>query len=413
MNDYYGYDPSGEQDEPSFDQRDVEIRKLVRQEIARNYKPPRSFLKNLLLVILGAVLGLALFLALVYSQKKFLPFMESEKGQETIQEEVSISLKEEGVTVENAVAKKAIPSIVGITSTRMKYSENPFLYGIPQYMESVGSGVIISKDGHILTNAHVVDNGKAESLKVLFSNDQEKEAKLLWSDSTLDLAVIKVEAENLPAINLGDSSKVQVGDKAIAIGNPLGLDLQSTLTSGFISGLNRSITLQDGNVMDGLIQTDAAINAGNSGGALLNAKGELIAINTAKPQVADGIGFAIPIDAVKPIIERITETGSFEPVYLGITGYNVSLARKLGMESLPVQYGVLVREVVADSPAAKLGVLPGDIIVSLDDKKIESMNGLKTMLIQYKNGDSIELGYYHKDELMKGKITFEAVDFES
>src|SRR5690606_26558186 len=145
-----------------------------------------------------------------------------------------------------------------------------------------GSGVILSSDGYIVTNSHVVDNGEAGNITVVFDDQTTAPAEVLWSDAALDVAIVKVSKAGLSPVTIGSSEAVKVGDKAIAIGNPLGLDLQSTLTSGYISGLDRSITIQSGGTMSGLIQTDAAINEGNSGGALLNAAGQLIGINTAK-----------------------------------------------------------------------------------------------------------------------------------
>lgn len=394
-----------------FDQKpDVDVmdeirtRKIIREELTRNYRPKNGLLKILAMVLVGALLGSAITYGLVNRTG----LLEKEALAPKSVKEFNISLKEGEHTVENAVAKKAIPSIVGITTESVGYSNNPFMYGVPKYMESVGSGVIISRDGYILTNAHVVDNGNAKSIKVLFANDEELQAEILWADATLDLAVIKVEGTDFPAIALGDSEKVLVGDKAIAIGNPLGLDLQSTLTSGYISGMDRSITVEDGNVMDGLIQTDAAINAGNSGGALLNAKGELVGINTAKPQVADGIGFAIPINSAKPIIEKILETGSFEPVYLGITGYNVALVRQFGDPNvkLPTDKGVVVHDVVAGSPGAKAGIVSGDIITAIDGNVVDSMNGLKTALVRYSTGESATVTFWHEGEQKEEEVVF-------
>ena len=381
-------------------------RRIVREEIARNYRPKGSAARAVALVLCGALLGAGGGAALVASGNIPLPQQQEQAASGTTNGNINISLKEGQTTVENAIAAKTIPSIVGITTIAKSVSNNPFLYGTPQYSESVGSGVIVSADGYILTNAHVVNGGNAKTVRVRLSNGEEAEAKVLWADPTLDLAVIKVEKKNLPAITFGDASKVQVGDKAVAIGNPLGLDLQSTLTSGYISGLNRSITLQDGNIMDGLIQTDAAINGGNSGGALLNAKGELIGINTAKPASADGIGFAIPVSTVKPIVDKIVADGTYTPLYMGINGANTKLVAASGVEGLPTDSGVVVRDVVAGSPAATMGIEPYDIIVAINNEPVESMNTLKTLLLKYKKGDTVDVTYYHGRDKKTGKMTF-------
>ena len=405
----YTHEPDHEQfahEQHARDTEEATTRRIVREEIARNYRPKGSAARTLAIVLCSALLGAGGGAALVASGNVPLPKQEVRTADTATNSNVNISLKEGSTTVENAIAAKTIPSIVGITTVSKSFSDNPFLYGTPQYSESVGSGVIVSPDGYILTNAHVVNGGNAKTVQVRLSNGEEAEANVLWADPTLDLAVIKVEKNNLPAITFGDAKTVQVGDKAVAIGNPLGLDLQSTLTSGYISGLNRSITLQDGNIMDGLIQTDAAINGGNSGGALLNANGELIGINTAKPASADGIGFAIPVSTVKPIVEKIVADGTYTPLYMGINATNTKLVAASGVQGLPTDSGVVVRDVVAGSPAADMGIEAYDIIVAINDEPVESMNTLKTLLLKYKKGDTVDVTYYHGKEKKTGKMTF-------
>lgn len=180
---------------------------------------------------------------------------------------------------------------------------------------SVGSGCILNSKGYIITNHHVVGNEKNEIYVTLYGGDVVK-GSVIWSNSNLDLAVVKVSVAGLPAANMGDSDNLRIGEKAIAIGNPLGFDFQGTLTSGVISGLNRSIEV-NGIYMEDLIQTDASINSGNSGGPLMNGKGEVIGINTVKVESAEGIGFAIPINQIKPIIDKVVNTGEFIEPYLG------------------------------------------------------------------------------------------------
>ena len=162
--------------------------------------------------------------------------------------------------------------------------------------------------------------------------------------------------------------------------------------------------------MDGLIQTDAAINSGNSGGALLNSRGEVIGINTARPQIADGIGFAIPINIAKPIVQKVIDTGAYEPIYIGIMGYNVQIAWQYSTGELPVDKGVVVHEVYAGSPAAKASIQPEDIIVSIDDNPVESMNSLKSILVNYELGDTATIKYYSGGELIEKEIVFERFD---
>src|SRR5690606_27233341 len=192
-----------------------------------------------------------------------------------------------------------------------------------------------------------------------------------------DLAVVKVDARNLDAADLGNSDLLEVGELAVAIGNPLGLDFQRSVTSGVISGLHRSIQVDEYNVIEDLIQTDASINPGNSGGPLLNAKGEVIGINTAKIKSGEGVGFSIQINLVKQILEEVIKEGSFKNVYIGFTGTEVEVyERQFGVD-LKVDNGVIVIEIAPGSPAAKAGLKPMDIILEIDNEPIESMTNLR------------------------------------
>lgn len=409
---YNQYTPNFQMFDPEEEKRKAEeerIRNIVKEEVEAA-KPKRVWLRVIALILVGALLGTGAATAVLRNDRfadRSIETQATETQAERVQ--VDINLNEDS-TVENAVATKAIPSIVGITAI-VQGQQSFYFYEIPQYAEAVGSGVIVDPSGYILTNSHVVNNGNFEELTVSFSDNQEATAELVWNDQTLDLAIIKVEQDNLPAAELGDSDLVQVGDKAIAVGNPLGLQLQSTLTSGYVSGLDRTIKLEDANVMDGLIQTDAAINSGNSGGALLNAEGKVIGINTARPQAADGIGFAIPINITKPIIEKVITEGSFEPLYLGISGINVQLISSVNGEELPTNTGVLIQEVYSDSPAGKADLKSGDIITKIDDKSVDSMNSLKSHLLQYEYEDKAEITFFRGEEEMTTEIIFIEYDF--
>lgn len=360
---------------------------------------------NFLSGLIGAVLGGFLVFALLGSSIS--GNEESEKANNNSNENkesvVNISPKEDA-SMERAVVEKSIDSVVGIT-TKTKATQNTIFGPQTGYVEGVGSGSIVTEDGYILTNSHVISDGDAGEINVLYSNGEESKAELIWNDTTLDLAVIKVDGNNLPAIDIGDSDKVKVGDKAVAIGNPLGLELQSTVTSGIISGLNRTVSFQNGAQMDGLMQTDAAINSGNSGGALLNSKGELIGINTAKAGNSDGIGFAIPVNIAKSVIDEIAETGEFNSVYLGITGINLDLllkANNVDEEEVGVSEGVYVNSVDEN---ARDFFQKGDIIVEIDGNKIKDMSNLKKTLLNYSVGDTAKIKV-----IRDGKE--ETIDFE-
>ena len=301
----------------------------------------------------------------------------------------SLDSKDTDESMESKVVKKSIDSVVGIT-TKAEVTQQTYFGPQSGYVEGIGSGSIVSSDGYILTNSHVVSNGEASDISVLFNDGTTTPAKLVWNDSTLDLAILKVEKDNLPAMKLADSDDVGVGDRVVAIGNPLGFELQSTVTSGIISGLNRTVNFQNGAQMDGLMQTDAAINSGNSGGALLNSKGEQIGINSAKAGNSDGIGFAIPINTVKNVINKIIENGEYNSVYLGITGQSLDYFRQFPQANM----GALedVQGVYVFSDFDENGVFEkGDVITAIDGKKVTDMASLRKVLLDYQVGESAKI----------------------
>lgn len=305
-----------------------------------------------------------------------------------------------------AVAKKAMSSVVGITTVEVQQSVFPFF--ATQEVEGVGSGVIVDSNGYILTNSHVVADGKAKSVTVLLDNGDSKPAKVLWNDSLLDLAIVKVDATNLPIADLGDSDELEVGEIVVAIGNPLGLDFQRTVTSGIISGLHRSVKIGN-NVIEDLIQTDASINQGNSGGPLLNSKGEVIGINTAKITSAEGLGFAIPINQAKAIVEEVITNGTYQTVVIGITGASVSDYQRAFGVKLPVEKGVVLLQIHENTPAYDAGLRIGDIITKIDDINIDNMSQLKKALYKYKIGDKAKLTIYRTNEVLEIEVTFKNV----
>ncbi|MFR0018352.1 MAG: S1C family serine protease [Paraclostridium sp.] len=296
----------------------------------------------------------------------------------------------EGTKSENiyhAVTDKAMPSVVGITTTTIDTNN---IFAIPQQSQGVGTGFIVDSKGYILTNSHVVSDGKASDVNVLFNDGSTSKGKVLWNDPTIDLAIVKVDKIGLPVADLGNSDSVRTGDLAVAIGNPLGLEFQKSVTQGIISGLDRSIQTEQSN-MTGLIQTDASINPGNSGGPLLNDKGEVIGINTAKASGAEGLGFAIPINTAKPIVEQIIKDGKFEKVTLGIKGIDVKTFETTTGTDLAADEGVYIAEVVANTPAQKSGIQAGDVITKVGDTKITSMSDLNKALYKFSVGDKAKV----------------------
>lgn len=275
-----------------------------------------------------------------------------------------------------------------------------------------GSGFIITSDGYIVTNKHVVSDSKAEY--VVFLNDGSKyNAKIVAQDPMEDFALIKIEATNLKPLALGDSSKLQLGQTVIAIGNALG-EFQNTISVGVISGLNRSITASGGNIpaekLNDLLQTDAAINRGNSGGPLLSLDGKVIGMNTAIVASAQNIGFAMPINKIRNTIEQAIKTGKITVPYIGV--YYVQLDKNEAEErKLDVDYGALVvssegaKAIIKDSPAEKAGLKEGDIILSVNKVKITSKTPLATVVRNYKPGDTIGLEIKRGQEILNINIT--------
>ena len=302
-----------------------------------------------------------------------------------------------------SVYKKVLPSVVNITSTAVAFD---FFYGaVPQ--EGQGSGFVIDKEGHILTNYHVVAN--ARQVEVTFSNRKKYKAEVIGMDPSHDLAVIKINATSVVPAVLGDSKGLVVGQKVFAIGNPFGLS--GTMTRGIISSM-RSIRGPDGTPIDEAIQTDAAINPGNSGGPLLNSRGEVIGINTmiatGGANQSAGVGFAIPVNAAKAVLNDLVTVGRVKRPTLGIRGLPISpeLAEELG---LPADYGVLIMQVVRGGPAEAAGLrggneraylgntpimLGGDLIVAIDGQEINDLRDLSGMMNNHRAGDTITVTVY-------------------
>ena len=309
---------------------------------------------------------------------------------------------EKGTNVYQAVSEKAKPSVVGITTTTLS-SDN--MFSMPTESTGVGTGIIVDSNGYILTNSHVISDGQAKTVNVLFSDGSTIDGEVYWYDSQLDLAIVKVNKTGLTAAELGDSDKVQIGDISVAIGNPYGLDLAGTVTQGIISGLDRTISTSE-TTMTGLIQTDASINSGNSGGPLLNSSGQVIGINTAKVSEGEGLGFAIPINTAKPIIESIIQKGSYEKVTLGIKGTDASKYAQYSKQQLSTDEGVYVAEVVSGSAAESAGIKSGDIITKIDSTNLSVMSDLTKNLYNYTKGDSATLTINRDGKEMTLKVKF-------
>ena len=326
----------------------------------------------------------------------------------TAADTISINISDD-MTIAEAIAAKAMPSVVGIsTVATQSYSGFGGFGGFWGWgggnggtydTTMVGTGVIVDESGYILTNSHVVNDGDTKSVTVSLYDGSDVEGTVLWNDSTLDLAVIKIEdTGDLVAADLGDSDTVNIGAYAAAIGNPLGLEFERSMSQGIISGLNRSIQVSDGSkttTMEGLMQTDATINSGNSGGPLFNSKGQVIGINTAKASSGEGMGFAIPINVAKPIVEQVKASGNYERPYIGISGISLQEQQQYSSDALKEQFGtdkgIYVASVSANGGAAAAGLQQGDVILKVNGVEVGTMNKLNQELVKSAIGDTVTL----------------------
>jgi 2-alkenal reductase len=272
--------------------------------------------------------------------------------------------------------------------------------------------VIISQDGYIVTNNHVVEN--AQSLEVIYADDTKVPATLIGADSFSDLAVVQVEGDVPAVAQLGDSSALKPGEPAIAIGSPLGV-FKGTVTVGVVSAVDRRIEVAEGLWMEGLIQTDAAINQGNSGGPLINAAGEVIGINTIVVRgsgtgaVAEGLGFSIASNTVKEVSQQIIEYGKVRRPYLGVRWAPVDPTVASAYE-LPAEFGAYVQEVEPGTPAEDAGLQPGDIITAIDGQPIDAENGFVTVLMRFDPGEEVDLTIVRDGTEMTVTVTLDTRD---
>lgn len=307
-------------------------------------------------------------------------------------------------------AQKALPSMVNIS---VEYDVN--YMGMKKALAGSGSGVILSEDGYILTNNHVISSADsssfyqvsdAKSIKVkIYGDDTEYSAEIIGTDSQTDLAVLKIDKTGLTPAELGDSSSVQIGEFVLAIGNPYNLDY--SVTAGIISALNREMTVE--NTTYNVIQADCAINSGNSGGALVNSKGEVIGITTLKlaGDGIEGVSFAIPVNETVPIYKELIEKGKISRPFVGISGIDLDEATAIrnGLTK-----GIYVDSVVSGSGAEDAGIMAGDVIVSFDGKDVSTMDELNAIKNTKNIGDKIEIKLYRKSELKTFTITLKEAE---
>lgn len=283
------------------------------------------------------------------------------------------------------------PAVVGITNKALV--RDWFYHAVQQ--EGFGSGVIFRKDGYIVTNHHVIAG--AQEIMVSLADGQTFKGTVVGVDAPTDIAVIKVDADNLPAAQFGNSDDIVVGEPAIAIGNPMGQEFQGSVTAGVISALNRTLDIQERRVK--LLQTDAAINPGNSGGALVNADGMVIGINSIKIAREDieGMCFAIPINTVREIVDQLMTTGRVIRPYLGVGVFDKQTALRAGYQ-LNVEAGVYVQEVTLNGPAGKAGLRRGDIILEIGGDKTNTVSDLRAAIASHQVGDTVSVKFVRNGE---------------
>ena len=293
------------------------------------------------------------------------------------------------------------PAVVGITN---KTVARDWFNRKVIVDQGTGSGVIFDSNGYIVTNNHVIEG--AQEIVVSLPDGRTLNGQVLGADPATDLAVVKVDEKDLPTAQFGNSDEIMVGEPAIAIGNPLGLEFKGSVTSGVISALNR--TMEIGERRFKLIQTDAAINPGNSGGALVNADGLVIGINSAKIAVqgVEGMGFSIPINSVRPIIQEIINNGHVVRPYLGVGAFDKATAIQYGYQ-LNIAKGVYVAQLTLNGPADKAGIRKGDIILKIGDAEINTVVDLRTAVANYEVGKTVTVDIERNNKNMSVDVTLE------
>ena len=351
--------------------------------------------------LLGGAVGACSVLLIQQSRTEEVPETDVSYMMQSIRENTAIEIVEAGtgrLMTPAEVYAANVGSTVGITT-----SVTTNIWGFQTTSAASGSGFIISTDGYILTNHHVIDD--ADSITVSLFDGTTYDAALIGYDESNDIAVLKVDAENLSPVILGDSDQLNVGDQVLAIGNPLG-ELTFSLTSGLVSAMDRKVTLSSTVTMN-LIQTDCAINSGNSGGALFNLYGEVIGVTNAKYSSSSGgeasidnIGFAIPINSIRGIVESIIEKGYIASPYIGISVLDVSEEMKL----YGIPAGIAIQSVAEGSPAEAAGLKVGDVIISVNDAAMDS-NALVDFIGSSNIGDELTISIYRQGESLTITIT--------
>lgn len=371
----------------------------------RRRKQKNTLTKILIITILTVSIGiLSFFLYITYQNIE----IDSHdytvaKTQSTVNAQTVESVEEESKNVADII-EDTTRKVVGISKLKNAGSS---IFSKSQESElGLGTGFIVTENGYIVSNAHVTGE-KYSKCYVTLENGMTYDGKVEWSDTNLDLSIVKIEAKNLPYVNLGDSSKIRVGETVYAIGNPIGYEFRRTVTSGIVSAKNRTIKIDEkdkSSYMTDLIQTDATINPGNSGGPLIYPNGEVVGINTVKISSAEGIGFAIPINIIKHIIDSFINAGAFEEATIGIYAYDKEVIPYLRGNSITnsnFEKGIYVAQITKNGPADNTELKETDIITTIDNKELNTMNDLREYIYSKKPGEEVTL------KIVRGKINKE------
>lgn len=362
----------------------------------KNYKI-RRFLQIVSIMILTAIASILLYN--MYQNIQVTPNNDMQiTGTKTSQDLQKV--QENSIQIADMV-EKVTSCVVGIS--KIKDAGNTIFLNDGTSKLGLGSGVIVTENGYILSNEHVT-GAKYSNCYVTLENGRTYTANVVWSDENLDLSICKINMKNLPYAILGDSENVRVGETVYAIGNPIGYEFQRTVTSGIISAVNRTIKVEENvqqngqeevktSYMEDLIQTDATINKGNSGGPLINTNGEVIGITSVKITSAEGIGFAVPINSMKPIIESFQKQEKFEEASLGIFAYDKEIIPYVAPD-IQLDKGIYVAQIALDSPASKTDLKVGDVIEKIDDLSLTKMCDLRCYIYTKKPGEQVTLTVY-------------------
>ncbi len=373
------------------------------EEYLKRYK--RNKLKRFFIALTIMSLLFIVFL-LIYNMYNNINIYENIQTKSDINMEKTIytveDVKKRNKTITEMI-EEVNSTVVGISKLKNAGS-TVFLENGTSKM-GLGTGVIVSENGYILTNEHV-SGSKYSNCYVTLNTGNTYNGNVVWSESNLDLAIVKINVKNLNYAKLGNSDKINAGEAVYAIGNPIGFEFQRTVTAGIISAINRTVRIEEKDrvsYMDDLIQTDATINLGNSGGPLINIDGEVIGINTVKITSAEGIGFAVPINPVKEVVNQYIKNGKFEEASIGIFAYDKNVIPYIDL-SKKIAKGIYVAQVIKNSPAYKSGLREEDIILKIDNKELEKMCDLRCYIYTKKPGEQVELTILRDNIEMKVNV---------